>query len=180
MMPGFVLLVLAAALLAAGGLIGGFLAGLMTIAGMADASAAAALYLEGAVIILALVAVVLMLGGVVVARLEYANYAFSFEEFDLKMRRGILHRVENSIPYRQIQDVDVDRSFTHQLLGLSKVTIITAGHEEAGERGEAEVILEPLSKNLAEAVRLILERKIGVQVVENQSEADGKSLPSKP
>ena len=66
--------------------------------------------------------------GFIMAFLECKTYTFTFEEFDLKMRRGILGRRENSIPFRQIQDVDIEQSILYRLFGLSRLVIITAGH----------------------------------------------------
>ena len=88
------------------------------------------------------------------------------------MRHGILNRRENSIPYRQIQDVDTEQGILYRLFGLSRLVIITAGHEEGGEKGDAEVWLEPINTNIAEEIQEQLEREIGVQVVEGEKEAD--------
>jgi len=51
-------------------------------------------------------------------------------------------------PLRQIQDVDIDRTLTLQFMGLSKLTIITAGHEEAAEHEKVEVVIEPIQKEV--------------------------------
>jgi putative membrane protein len=126
-----------------------------------------------------LVSIMVILVSIIIALLEYRNYAFTFEEFDLKMRRGIFDRREVSLPYRQIQDVDIERDVSHQLLGLSKLVLMTAGHEEAGEHEMAEVLLEPLDKEAAEEIRAMLQRKIGIQVVETEQEADREAVPVK-
>jgi uncharacterized membrane protein YdbT with pleckstrin-like domain len=122
--------------------------------------------------ILFFLTIVFFIGGFIVSYLQYRTYTFTFEEFDLKMRRGILNRKENSVPYRQIQDVDTEQSIFFQMLGLSKVIIMTAGHEESDEHEKTEIILEPVDRDTAEEIRSKLEREIGVQVVEDEKEAD--------
>ncbi|MDE2037988.1 MAG: PH domain-containing protein [Patescibacteria group bacterium] len=180
MAPGLVVMLAAAALLAASGPAVGFLAGLMAAAGADQKSAIASLssYAMALDLGLLILGLAICLIGAVIARWEYRNYSFSFEEFDLKMRRGIVSRRIESVPYRQIQDVDIDRSLLHQALGLSKVTILTAGHEESGEKGKAEVVLDPLDKDAAEEIRALLERKIGVQIVKTVEEADAEVTPT--
>jgi len=98
----------------------------------------------------------------------YKNTTFSLQEFDLKMRSGIIEKKETSLPYRQIQSVDIVRGPMHQILGLSKLVMLTAGHEEAGEKGLTEVVLEPIDKGFAEEVRNALQERIGVQVVREE------------
>ena len=110
--------------------------------------------------------------GFILSWLIYINYTFKLEEFDLKLRRGILNIEEVSIPYRQVQDVNIDRSLFYRFLGVSKLIIDSAGHEEADEKNETHILLEPIDKHIAEAVRSILERRVGVQVVKDERRAD--------
>lgn len=108
--------------------------------------------------------------------IQYHNFSFDFGEFDLHLKRGIIDRKETSIPYRQIQDVNIERNFDHQLMGLAKVILTTAGHEENGEQGMSEIVLEPIDKDMAQEIRTLLERKIGVQVVVDQKVADTQAV----
>ena len=110
--------------------------------------------------------------GIIISYLEYRNYTYRFDEFDLTLKRGILDIKENSVPYRQIQNVDIERSIGYQLFGLSKLVIKTAGTEEGTEREMTEIKIEPIDKNVAEEIQSMLERKIGVQIVENDTIAD--------
>ena len=73
-----------------------------------------------------------------------------------KIRRGILSRTENAIPYRQIQDADIERSLFFRMLGLSRLVILTAGHEDEAPKGsdEAEGIIPAVDQKLA-AVQMI-------------------------
>lgn len=131
-----------------------------------DATGAGPLVLATHVLdILAWLALIL---GVLWSVWKFKNTTFSLQEFDLKMRSGIIEKREISIPYRQIQSVDIVRGLTHQMMGLSKLVMLTAGHEEAGEKGLTEVVLEPIHKDFAEDVRNALQEKIGVQIVRPQ------------
>ncbi len=113
--------------------------------------------------------------GTIQAILRYHFYTFTLEEFGLKMNRGILHQKEISIPYRQIQDVNIDRPLIYRFFGLSTLVMLTAAHEEANEKEMAEVVLEPVNRDIAEELSGMLKRKIGVQIVEDEAVADLRS-----
>ncbi|MDE1975203.1 MAG: PH domain-containing protein [Patescibacteria group bacterium] len=180
-LPGLAIMIIAAILLALSGVITGVLAGLVTAAGANQAKAVISIsgYMTDVTLGLLILGLMICLVGAIIARLQYSNYSYMFEEFDLRMKRGILFRHIDSLPYRQIQDVNIDRSLVHQMLGLSKITILTAGHEEEGEKGEAQVVLDLLGKEDAEEIRQELERKIGVQIVKTVQEADAESSTGK-
>ena len=42
---------------------------------------------------------------------------FLMADDSFKIKRGFLSKTENAIPYRQIQNVDIERSFMFQMLG---------------------------------------------------------------
>jgi uncharacterized membrane protein YdbT with pleckstrin-like domain len=95
----------------------------------------------------------------------YKNFTFRLEEFGIKMRSGVIQKREVMIPYRHIQSIDIVRSLPHQMLGLSKLIMLTAGSEDLPEKHLTEVVLEPIDSALAIAIRDALQHKIGVQVV---------------
>ncbi len=97
---------------------------------------------------------------------DYHDYTIVFEEYDVRVKRGLVRKRETSIPYRQIQNINIERDTTHQMFGLSKVILDTAGHEDGkAEKGMSEVVIEAIDKKLAEEVRDMLQKKIGVQIV---------------
>ena len=177
MVAGLVVLLVALVLFAVSGPIASLAHRLFSAAGANGGNAASAVSggITDAMIGLLIIGLIALAVGLIIARLEYLHFTYTFEEFDLRIRRGILQRSETSLPYRQIQDVDIDRSVAHQLLGLSKLTIITAGHEESAEHEKVEAILDPVEKGIAEEIRVMLERKIGVQVTKTVEEADEES-----
>jgi putative membrane protein len=106
-----------------------------------------------------------------VAWLVYSTYKFSLGDDSLKIKRGILNKEEVAIPYRQIQDVDIKRDLSFQLIGLSKIIIITAGHEEDEKPGDddTEGILPALDKDLAEWLQAELLKRANVQKVTEEA-----------
>lgn len=101
------------------------------------------------------------------AWLIYKNYKFCLGDDSLKIKRGILNKEEVAIPYRQIQDVDIRRDLSFQMIGLSQVVIITAGHDEDEKPGDddTEGILPALDKDLAEWLQAELLKRANIQKV---------------
>jgi putative membrane protein len=98
--------------------------------------------------------------------LIYINYKYCLGDDSLKIKRGILNKEEVAIPYRQIQDVDIKRDLSFQMIGLSRIVILTAGHEdEKPGDDESEGILPALDKDLAEWMQAELLKRANVQKV---------------
>ncbi len=98
--------------------------------------------------------------------LTYTHHTFSLDDDALRIKRGVFTKIETSFPYRQIQNVEVERRLLFQLLGLSKLVIITAGHDNPKtERNEAEGILPAIDKYIAMALQDELARRSDVQRV---------------
>lgn len=101
-----------------------------------------------------------------VAWLIYINYKFLLGDDALKIKKGVLNKTETAIPYRQIQNVDIERDLSFQMFGLSRIVILTAGEEEekSGE-DESEGILPAMDKDLAEWLQAELLKRANVQKV---------------
>jgi putative membrane protein len=103
---------------------------------------------------------------VLIGWLIYKNYTFALGDDSLKIKRGILNKEEVAIPYRQIQDVDINRDLSFQMLGLSKIVILTAGHEDAADKNDdSEGILPAIDKNLADWLQAELLKRANIQKV---------------
>jgi len=101
-----------------------------------------------------------------IAWLIYVNYKFYLGADALRIKRGILNREEIAIPYRQIQDVDIARDLAFQMMGLSRLLILTAGHEdESSKSDDSEGILPAMDKDLAEWLQKELLTRTNVQKV---------------
>ena len=112
--------------------------------------------------------------GIILSALQYHFFIFTLEEFGIKLKQGILSFEEITIPYRQMQDVDVTRPLIYRLFGLSRLVIFSAGHEESNEPDKTNTVFDPMDCEIAEEIRTILDRRIGVQVIEHETEADQK------
>lgn len=101
------------------------------------------------------------------AWLRYVTYQYAIGDHSFQVERGILSREEISIPYRQIQNVDIYQSLFERLLGVSRVIILTAGHEDltGEERGESEGVLPIIDKRMADSIRNDLLSRTKIQEV---------------
>jgi len=99
--------------------------------------------------------------------LEYSSYGFFLDENSFKVRRGIIQKEEISIPYRQIQSVNIKRSLFDQIIGINKLIILTAGTEDKEEKikTESEAILPAIDKNLAQKIQEELLRRANIEQV---------------
>jgi uncharacterized membrane protein YdbT with pleckstrin-like domain len=134
---------------------------------------------SGIALFLLIASVCMFIFGYIVSRLHYNNYTFTLEEFDIRLKKGLLDIKEISIPYRQIQNVDISKTVWYQMFGVSRLVLITAGHEEDA-RDETDTVFDPIDADIAEEVRQILQRRIGVQIVEGQEQADKENQESRP
>ncbi len=123
------------------------------------------------------------IGGFIIARIEHRNYTFTLEEFDLKLKRGIFDIKEVSIPYRQIQNVDITKPLVYQFFGVSRLVLVTAGHADKSNDG-TDTVFDPIDSDIADEVRAMLQKRVGVQVVEgeakNTTEMTKESATPKP
>lgn len=117
--------------------------------------------------------------GIIINTLRYNFFLFTLEEFSFKLRKGVLRVEEISIPYRQMQNVDVTRPLVYRLLGISRLVVISAGNEQSMDGDQVDTVFDPIDKEIAETIRVILDRRIGVQVIEHETEADKKEAELK-
>ena len=122
-------------------------------------------YALWATLIVFLLSLLIIAVSLAFAWLTYINYTFSMAEDSFKIKRGILNKTENAIPYRQIQNVDIERGLMFQLLGLSRLIILTAGHEDESPKGsdEAEGIIPAIDQKLASWLQTELLKRADVQ-----------------
>ncbi len=77
----------------------------------------------------------------------YIQHKFLLGEHSFHVRRGIFMVKEKVIPYRHIQNVDIDRPYHYRLLGLSKLDITTARLDNFED--EKANLIPLIDKNLA-------------------------------
>jgi uncharacterized membrane protein YdbT with pleckstrin-like domain len=123
-------------------------------------------YVFGAAELCALAFVVVLGLTLLITWFVYSRYKYCLGDNSLKIKRGLLNKEEVSIPYRQIQDVDIKRDLSFQIMGLSRILILTAGHEDERPEGdESEGILPALDSALAEWMQAELLKRANVQKV---------------
>ncbi len=116
----------------------------------------------------ALIAIAIIIAMVAFTKstLQYRNFSFTLEEFNIKIKRGVLSTTEISVPYRQLQDVVIARDINYKMFGLSRLVLNTLKDDESGDHKSSQIVLEPIDAILADEARQILESKIGVHVIE--------------
>ena len=107
------------------------------------------------------------------AWLHYITYTYSLSDDALKIRKGILNKIEVSIPYRQIQNVTIERNLLFQVLGLSKLVILTAGDDESSKmvsnRDLSEGVFHAIDRKKAAAMQAELLKRASIQKVVQQN-----------
>jgi len=152
--PAFVVLLISAILFFAGGKVGQVDIFNILVLNLINIS------LFGFALFFVVLAITVFIGWLI-----YANYRFFLDDDSLKIKRGVFNKEEIAIPYRQIQDVAIERDLSYQIWGLSRLVILTAGHEDVKGGGESEGILPSLDKDVAERLQEELLRRADIQKV---------------
>ncbi|HEU0080978.1 MAG TPA: PH domain-containing protein [Candidatus Paceibacterota bacterium] len=102
----------------------------------------------------------------VASRLVFGAQRFALSGDAFKLRQGVLRRHEVAIPYRQIQNVDIERTLYQQILGVSKLVVETAGEDdESTPVREGGAVLQDIDKDLAATLQEELIRRADIQRV---------------
>ncbi len=90
-------------------------------------------------------------------RREYNNASWRLDEFGLQIRRGVFWRHQISIPIARVQHADVSQGPLQRQFGLAKLTVHTAGTQNAS------VPIEGLAHETAIEMRdtLVAQRESG-------------------
>jgi membrane protein YdbS with pleckstrin-like domain len=70
----------------------------------------------------------------IIAQIVYDHFYFSVDENGFQKEHGVIHKYQVSIPYQQIQNVNITRSLTDRVLGLARINIETAGSSKDEKR----------------------------------------------
>ncbi len=104
--------------------------------------------------ILAGIAMLVLLIGVMASAIRWARTTYTVGVDDIRLETGLIGRSARSVPYERIQDVGIEEPVLARLLGLSKVTFDT------GAGGKDELALSWLPLAEGERLReLVRERK---------------------
>lgn len=98
------------------------------------------------------------------AFLTYNNFTFEIDKSGLKIESGVIHKNHVSLPFEQVQNVNIERSLTDRILGISRLSIETAGavagsnyaSAQAGNKLRAEAFLPGLKLEKAKKIHDLL------------------------
>lgn len=130
--------------------------------------------------ILSVVSLLILLTIVVVTWIIYIHTTFVFNQYALKIKTGFIHKREILIPYRQIQNVNINRSLLHRMLGVSNLVILTAGSEDQTpdtNQQESEGVFDLLDAELAGHIQSELVKRASVQMVSDIGPHPQATLP---
>ena len=100
-----------------------------------------------------------LIGGAFLSWLNYISCTFILSDISFIIKRGILSKKTVSMPYRQIQDISIEQSFSDRLMGVCKLAILTAGNDNNDKEGEAEGIFNTIDINVAKNLQNIILQK---------------------
>jgi uncharacterized membrane protein YdbT with pleckstrin-like domain len=129
--------------------------------------------LGGAEFIVFLIFLVALIVGLLAGYFSYIAFSYRVDDNSFLTERGITSRQETSLPFRQIQNVDIEQSLIYRIMGVCDLVILTAGHEDKQDAGknESEIVLPALDITVAHDLRTYLLERANVQEVkpENQN-----------
>ncbi|MDZ7744756.1 MAG: PH domain-containing protein [Candidatus Saccharibacteria bacterium] len=64
----------------------------------------------------------------ITAQIVFNSFYYSVDETGFKKTHGVVHKHQVTIPYQQIQNVNISRGLADRILGLSRISIETAGN----------------------------------------------------
>jgi putative membrane protein len=105
--------------------------------------------------------------GLGIRLLAWQRFTFSFDGEVLRVEEGVLSRNQRALDVARIQQVEIDRSWLHRLLGMASLRVETAGSSSEVEV-ELRVVTEADALALRDAVRESKARVTGQHV-----DADG-------
>lgn len=68
--------------------------------------------------------------GLITAYAAYRSFRYKIENNSLSLVSGIIGRRKVSLPFSQIQNVDLEQHLAHRIFGLVNVVIMTRGHSD--------------------------------------------------
>jgi uncharacterized membrane protein YdbT with pleckstrin-like domain len=104
--------------------------------------------------------------------ISYIAFKFVLDTDALRIKSGIFNIQADAIPYRQIQNVDIERDIFYRALGVSRLVILTAGQDDHDVHGESAGVIPALDKYLAEQLQSELIKRSNIAKV-----VDVKELP---
>ena len=98
----------------------------------------------------------------------YLTFQFMLDNHGLNIRQGLLYRKETSLPYRHIENINIDQSLLYQLLRVCNFNVLASSHDPDGNPDHLSEIEFPIiDKMLAEDIKKELLIRSNIQLVSN-------------
>ncbi|MFA6158422.1 MAG: PH domain-containing protein [Candidatus Paceibacterota bacterium] len=113
------------------------------------------------------IALIALLTAFISSRLLYKSSGFMCSDDSLRIKRGIMTIQEVAIPYRQIQNIEIERTFRQRMLGLSRLVIYTASRDDEGGSKDLreEGVIPSIDEDIAVRLQNELLKRANVQKV---------------
>ncbi len=114
--------------------------------------------------------ILLLVADLLFSYITYISYEFLLDDNALRIRKGLISKNETSIPYRQIQDVDMEESITDRIFGVARLAVLTAGHEDKepdSKEDFSEGAFPAIDKDEALSIREALLKNANIEKVSN-------------
>jgi uncharacterized membrane protein YdbT with pleckstrin-like domain len=113
-------------------------------------------YLTSSLFIISFLALAI---GVFLSWLNYISCTFILGDLSFVIKRGILSKKIETIPYKQIQDITIEQSFSSRLMGVCKLVILTAGNDNNDKEKESEGVFGVIDINIAKNLQSTILQK---------------------
>jgi len=120
--------------------------------------------------------VALIIFGLIMSWINYISCDFTLDENAFNIRRGFLTKREVSIPYRQIQNINIEQSLSHKMLGIGKLVILTEGDHSNLDENNREGVFEVIDYSLAHQVREFILQRTNLQIIKDVDPSEKVTL----
>ena len=117
-------------------------------------------------------------GAGIIAYIAYRSFYYKIEYNYFSFVKGYINRKKVSIPFRQIQNVDIEQCLMYRICGVVSVVIMTAGHMDPQHRLKetSEIILPPFSVREGRLLQEFLLSQSNIQIVVNEELPDPRAV----
>jgi len=112
-----------------------------------------------------LISALLIIYGIIVSYINYTSCQYYLGENAFSITKGFFNKKEVSIPYKQIQNINIEQSFQFKMLGVCKLVILTAGNDNNNQNGEAEGVFDVIDFKVATNIKESILQKTNIQPV---------------
>jgi len=114
-----------------------------------------------------IISTLFLLFGLFISFVKYVSCDFTMDENAFNVRRGFLTKREVSIPYRQIQSINIEQSIGSKMLGIGKLVILTEGDHGEDTGKNIEGVFDVIDYDLAHLVREYILQRTNIQTVKD-------------